>query len=163
MIQSIAGVIPLTPSIKARVEVDVAVAHSMDLFEHPEHLIGRFRKTLAGVAESVAQDVSPGCVYVRHAGKSERNPMCEVFIGRWMPPPGSPSELRGGPRDGQTIQQLPDENGMPREVVRMPLPDMPLTNYRGLEFPLPSTDRVIDYHLIGFRNDPAVWVYEARP
>lgn len=162
MIEATGGVYPLTPSVQARVVMMREYAASHRLLDDPSRLVRPMWKQLRVVAETSAADVSIGCV---HVWQDEDDPDLRydevAFNARWMPPSAAPCELRGGPHDGMTLESvMRDAMGRPAEELSMPTASTPQPLLHHMQIsPHHLPGRVV-YRLIGFRNEPAVWVYD---
>lgn len=161
MIESKAGVLPLTPFAHAMVDVDDEMIFKIEqsgadvLIEIAQRTIGALR----ALAETSGQDVSPECVLVNHAGKGNKR-FTQKYVATWAPNHNAKADLHGGPACGTVISVARDSKGWPAPMIRVPAPirfgTAVLANGT---FP-PELPEVLTYKLVGFRNDPAVWVYE---
>lgn len=156
MIKPVAGVLPLVPSVQTTVDVadEVMAADPIDA------VTTRLHRELLALAGPDDVEIAPDCVHVVHDGPGSE-PQTQAYTGRWMPRLDARCELRGGPADGAMVDIPRDDAGLPRERWTEPvmqsvafMSSVDLKNLRDL------SGAYAEYALVGFRNSPAVWVYD---
>lgn len=159
MIEIVAGVVPLWPSVQAQIRVDALLIGRA----YPEvaevMVLDPARKSLARGAETIAQDVVPDCVHTREL-ESPDGGLTRLFHARWMPNAAAPCELLGGPYDGERVEFSRDREGFPPRSWSMPRKSDESRALHLADAIAPTTLVREEYRLVGFRPDPAVWVYE---